>query len=267
VRSPAVQYDPHSSRRRVFAIYNHLQASSLALNQAAREELRLIDQLKLMLRTVWLLIAGRNIRLVSKVEELQQRLELIQEGLKDYLSQVSDENLSEEDVNWKFILLDYSHDLTTVGLLIKRDLSDAAIRQIQSNLEVCQEDKAELEALYARTLERMEKATLLVMSRDPSLAEQFIREKEQINVQVRLSRKARVEKPLSARSDSAKIIDMIDCLRRLNSQLTSIGYAILRNVTPSGKTNGPMAPVEDEEALSQNAGQIHTRRIVASHGN
>jgi hypothetical protein len=70
VRSPAVQYDPHSSRRRVFAIYNHLQAPSLALNQAAREELRLIDQLKLMLRTVWLLIAGRNIRLVSKVEEL-----------------------------------------------------------------------------------------------------------------------------------------------------------------------------------------------------
>jgi phosphate:Na+ symporter len=244
-----------------------LQAPSLALNQAAREELRLIDQLKLMLRTVWLMIAGKNIRLVSKVEELQQRLELIQEGLKDYLGQISDENLSEEDVNWKFILLDYSQDLTTVGLLIKRDLCDAAIRQVQSNLEVSQEDKAELEALYARTLERMEKATLLVMSRDSFLAEQFIREKEQINVQVRLSRKTRVEKPLSARSDSAKVIDMIDCLRRLNSQLTSIGYAILRDVSDSGKTSGPIAPVEDEEALSQNAGPINMRQIVASHGN
>jgi phosphate:Na+ symporter len=244
-----------------------LQAPSLALNQAAREELRLIDQLKLMLRTVWLMIAGKNIRLVSKVEELQQRLELIQEGLKDYLGQISDENLSEEDVNWKFILLDYSQDLTTVGLLIKRDLCDAAIRQVQSNLEVSQEDKAELEALYARTLERMEKATLLVMSRDSFLAEQFIREKEQINVQVRLSRKTRVEKPLSARSDSAKVIDMIDCLRRLNSQLTSIGYAILRDVSDSGKTSGPIAPVVDEEALSQNAGPINMRQIVASHGN
>jgi phosphate:Na+ symporter len=118
-----------------------LQAPSLALNQAAREELRLIDQLKLMLRTVWLMIAGKNIRLVSKVEELQQRLELIQEGLKDYLGQISDENLSEEDVNWKFILLDYSQDLTTVGLLIKRDLCDAAIRQVQSNLEVSRKIK------------------------------------------------------------------------------------------------------------------------------
>src|ERR1700732_3655037 len=39
-----------------------LQAPSLALNQAAREELRLMDEIKLMLRTVWMMISGKNIR-------------------------------------------------------------------------------------------------------------------------------------------------------------------------------------------------------------
>jgi Na+/phosphate symporter len=68
-----------------------LQAPSLALNQAAREELRLMDEIKLMLRAVWMMIWGKNIRLVSKVEEHQKRLECTQEGLKDYLGQVSDE--------------------------------------------------------------------------------------------------------------------------------------------------------------------------------
>src|SRR6201987_630402 len=102
-----------------------LQAPSLALNQAAREELRLMDEIKLMLRAVWMMIWGKNIRLVSKVEEHQKRLERTQEALKDYLSQVSDENLSEEDIDWKFIVLDYSQELTAIGTLIRRDLGHA----------------------------------------------------------------------------------------------------------------------------------------------
>src|SRR5271165_948773 len=93
-----------------------LQAPSLALNQAAREELRLLDEIKLMLRTVWTMIWGKNVRLISKVEEHQRRIEGTQEELKDYLSQISDENLSEEDVAWKFIVLDYSQELTVTSI-------------------------------------------------------------------------------------------------------------------------------------------------------
>jgi phosphate:Na+ symporter len=224
-----------------------LQAPSLALNQAAREELRLMDEIKLMLREVWMMIWGKNIRLVSKIEEHQKRLECTQEGLKDYLSQVSDENLSEEDIDWKFIILDYSQELMAIGTLIRRDLSDAAIRQIQSNRELSPEDRQELETLYARTLERMEKAALILMSREPVRAGQFIREKEQINIQARLSRKAHIEKPLPVQSASANVIDMIDCLRRINSHLTSLGYAIVRNALRSGEAEAQIAQIGEKE--------------------
>ena len=226
-----------------------LQAPSLALNQAAREELRLMDEIKLMLRAVWMMIWGKNIRLVSKVEEHQKRLECTQEGLKDYLGQISDENLSEEDIDWKFIVLDYSQELTTIGTLIRRDLADAAIRQIQSGHELSPEDRQELEVLYARTLERMEKAALILMSRESVRAGEFIREKEQINIQARLSRKAHLEKPLAVQSAPANVLDMIDCLRRINSHLTSLGYAIVRNVPRSGEAEGKITQIE-EKALS-----------------
>jgi phosphate:Na+ symporter len=224
-----------------------LQAPSLALNQAAREELRLMDEIKLMLRSVWMMIWGKNIRLVSKVEEHQKRLERTQEGLKDYLGQISDENLSEEDIDWKFIVLDYSQELTTIGTLIRRDLSDAAIRHIQSNHELSPENRQELETLYARTLERMEKAALILMSREPVRAGQFIREKEQINIQARLSRKAHLEKPLPMQSDSANVIDMIDCLRRINSHLTSLGYGIVRNALRSGEDEAQIVQIGEKE--------------------
>jgi Na+/phosphate symporter len=101
------------------------------------------------------------------------------EELKNFLSQISDENLSEEDVDWKFHIVDYAQELAATGTLIRRDLADAAIRQIQLNQEPSPEDRQELESFCARTLERIEKATLILMSRDPHLAEEFIREKEQ----------------------------------------------------------------------------------------
>ncbi|HYY27704.1 MAG TPA: Na/Pi cotransporter family protein [Chthoniobacterales bacterium] len=236
-----------------------LQAPSLALNQAAREELRLLDEIKLMLRAVWMMIWGKNVRLVSKVEEHQRRIEDTQEELKDYLSQVSDENLGEEDVGWKFIVMDYSQELTAIGTLIKRDLCDAAIRQIHMNQEPSPEDKAELEAFYTRTLERIERAAALLMSPEPHLAEEFIREKEQINAESRRSRKTRLEKPLPVQNASSNVVDMIDCLRRINSQLTAIGYAIVRDSTRSDETlvHSPQTQVEGawppEDSLKQEA--------------
>jgi phosphate:Na+ symporter len=231
-----------------------LQAPSLALNQAAREELRLMDEIKLMLRTVWTMIWGKNLRLVSKVEQHQQRIENTLAELKDYLGQVSDENLSEEDVDWKFSVLDFAQELAAIGTLIKRDLADAAIRQIQVDQPLSPQDRQELESFYARTLERIEKAILILMSRDSRQAEEFIREKEQINVQFRLSRKARLEKPLTAQNAASNVLDMINCLRRINSQLTSLAYAIVQDSRHSGLASGPGAELDTEEVLPREVG-------------
>jgi phosphate:Na+ symporter len=225
-----------------------LQTPSLALNQAAREELRLLDEIKLMLRAVWMMIWSKNLRLVSKVEEHQRRIEVTQEELKDYLSQISDENLSAEDAAWKFVVLDYSQEMAAIGTLTRRDLSDAAIRQIQLNQDLSPEDKEELEAFYARTLARIEKAAAILMSREPHLAEALIREKEEINVEFRRSRKLRLEKPLSVQSASSNVVDMIGCLRTINSQLTSIAYAMVRDSTRTSKKPVLSPKMEPDEA-------------------
>lgn len=231
-----------------------LQAPSLALNQAAREELRLMDEIKLMMRTAWMMLWGQNIRLISKVEAHQARTERTQEELKDYLSQVSDENLSEEDIDWKLSILDYSQELMNIGTLIRRDLSDAVLRQIRSNQELSTEDRDELEALYARTLERIERATVILMSRETNLAEQFIREKEEINIQFRKSRKARLERPLAVQNASSNVFDMINCLRRINSQLTSLAYSLARDSLPAHEANGHSPDIEGEETWPAEVG-------------
>jgi phosphate:Na+ symporter len=239
-----------------------LQSPSLALSHAAREELRLMDELKQMLRTVWLMYSGKNVRLASKVEEQQKRLERTEEGLKEYLSQVSDDNLNEEDVAWKFIVLDYAQDLGTVGTLIRRDLAEAILREAHSTSELSPEDRKELETLYSRTLERLEKAATVLMSRDYHLAIQLIREKEEINNRLRLFRKQRVEKPVQP--TNSNFLDLLDSLRRINSQLTSIGYALVRNATKSDQPEGEFSEVEKKFLRSTEVEDNHEANLISA---
>jgi phosphate:Na+ symporter len=229
-----------------------LQSPSLALNQAGREGLRLLDEIKLMLRTVWMVLWGKNSELIGKVEAHQTRTERTQAELKEYLSQVSDENLSEEDVDWKLAILDYSQEVTNIGILIRRDLCDAVLRQIRSSQELAAEDKDDLEGLYARTLERIERATLILMARDPKLAEQFIREKEEINTWCRKSRKARLERPIATQTVLANVFDMIDCLRRINSALTSLAYTLARDQLRIDQANSHGSDIEGKDVTDGN---------------
>jgi phosphate:Na+ symporter len=226
-----------------------LQTPSLALNQSTREELRIVDELKLMLRAVWMMLFGKNLRILANTEEHQRHVEEIEEGLKDYLGQIGDENLSEDDVRWKFVLLDFAQELEAIGTLVRRDLADAVIHQIKAEKELSSEDQPELEALYSTTLARMEKATQLLMSRDSLQAAQFVREKEEINSQCRVSRKARYEKLPGAQAVSANFLDMVTCLRRINSHLTAIGYALARPAEAGTVVQVPGDDFETDEGL------------------
>lgn len=114
--------------------------------------------------------------------------------------------------------------------------------------------RQELESFYARTLERIEKATLILMSRDPHPAEEFIREKEQINIQFRSSRKARLERSLTVQNAASNIVDMINCLRRINSQLTSLAYAIVRESIRPGMAVGREPDLGDQEVALRGGG-------------
>jgi phosphate:Na+ symporter len=224
-----------------------LQAPSLALNQATREEIRLIDQLKHMLHSIWVMLWGKNLRLLGGIELFQQRIESMEDNLANYLGQISDENLNEDDRLWKFCLVDYSHELADIATLVRRDLTDAIIRQIESRQEFTPEDRQELEVIYSQTLERTEKATCLLMSRDALKAEEFIREKEEVNLHFRHWRRTRLDRLGPASLNTTLLTDLLNCLRRVNSDLTAIAYTIARREDQSITKAASASELETEE--------------------
>jgi phosphate:Na+ symporter len=227
-----------------------LQTPSLALSQATREELRVLDHLKLMLRTVWAMRSGKNKPPLSQVDEYQGRVVAIESALKDYLGQISDENLSEKDIDWRFTLLDFSQELVTIATLIKRDLADAVTCQAHSIKQLQPEDRLELEKILSETLERMEKATVLLMAKDVRMANRFIEEKEQISIQYRSVRKRHLEQLTAGQKFDVNFFDMLNCLRRINSHLTAVAYAITRTSSAGRVDDTTAVPDPDESWLT-----------------
>ena len=227
-----------------------LQTPTLALSQATREELRVLDHLKLMLRTVWAMRSGKNKPPLSQVDEYQGRIVAIQSALKDYLGQISDENLSEKDIDWRFTLLDFSQELVIIATLIKRDLADAVTGQAHSIKQLHPEDLPELEKILGETLERMEKATVLLMTKDIRMANRFIEEKEQISIQYRSVRKRHLEQLTAGQKFDVNFFDMLNCLRRINSHLTAVAYAITRTSSAGRVDDTTALPDPDESWLT-----------------
>jgi Na+/phosphate symporter len=189
-----------------------------------------LDHLKLMLRTVCALRLDQSKQ--AKIGEWYDRVVAIQVALKNYLGQIADENLRDSDIDRRFNLLDYSQELVIIGTLIKRDLADAAVARSLKEFQA--DDLAELENILSRTLERMQKAMVLLMTQDVAMANRFIQEKEQISEHYRSVRKRHLERLVLGQNLNTGLFDLLNCFRRINSHLTAVAYAIVRGSSVVG---------------------------------
>ena len=200
-----------------------------------------------MLRTVWAVCTNQSRDVKAKVEDLFERVIAIQAELKDYLEQIADENLSAEDINWRFNLLDYSQELVVVATLIKRDLVDAAVHYSRLTKELRAEDSSELENIVNRTLERIHKATILLMTQDVRMASRFIQEKGESSDQYRSIRRRHLEGLTPGQKLDTNFFDLLNCFRRINSHLTSVAFGII-GLTRDSSTGANAVSVDSEES-------------------
>jgi len=240
-----------------------LQTPSLALSQAVREESRILDHLRLMLRTVWAVCTNQSRDVKAKVEDLFERVIAIQAELKDYLEQIADENLSDEDINWRFNLLDYSQELVIVATLTKRDLVDGAVHYSRLTKEIRAEDSSELENIVNRTLERIHKATILLMTQNVRMANRFIQEKAEISDQYRSIRRRHLERLTPGQKLDTNFFDLLNCFRRINAHLTSVAYGIIGQTGDSSTGANAVSTDSDESWLSGEEGAEQRKSLPA----
>ncbi len=205
-----------------------LESPSLALANATRETLVMADGVKAMLQYFWKGYSTRDLMLMNRVRQEDDRVDSSYRGIKDYLSRIQ-EGLSEEEKRWQLALFTFSNELESVGDLIEKSLCDLLRKQAADGTFLPDPDFFALQELHEKVLARFSVAISLLGNRGSAQAKVFLAGKESLNEWCRAAQRAHYARLGSSGAGqlaaSAYFLDLLDGFRRINSHISAIGYA------------------------------------------
>ena len=233
--SPSVEANPS------FLDPEVLESPPLALARATRETLRMADVVRGMLDQSWRAFQRGNIDLALQVQRQDDQLDQINLDLKDYLSRIA-EDRSESDIRMQFALLGFSDELESVGDVIDKYLCDQLTKQVQEGVVLTDADRRDLDDAYQRLLNRFEAAVALLTSQSRERAQHLIAGKEAYNDWCRNRQLEHYQRihgmDRAALGGSSFYLEYLNAFRRINSHLSSIGYAFHK----TGRASKPLKP-------------------------
>lgn len=222
-----------------------LESPSLALANATRETLSMADGVKAMLQYFWKGYSTRDLLLMHRVQQEDDRVDTSYRGIKDYLSRIQ-EGMSEEEKRWQLALFTFSNELESVGDLIEKNLCDLLRKQTADGTFLPDPDYLALLELHEKVLARFNVAISLLNQRSAAQAKSFLAGKESLNEWCRQAQRAhydRLRTDASQLSASAYFLDLLDGFRRINSHISAIGYAFAPAPARRRSRNAPPADV------------------------
>lgn len=205
-----------------------LDSPSLALAQATRQTQLMADQISTMLGQYWIAETTRNTDLAKKIQQEEDKIDAFNVSISDYLSRIG-EGMSREDTQWQFTLLAFSNELESVGDIIDKNLCDSVIKRAAELVAFSPAEAEILREVHERVTKRLQVALGFLAWRDTDSAKDFLAGKETFNEWCRVLEKEHFQR-LKAREpatlgSSAYFLDILNSFRRINSHISSIGYA------------------------------------------
>jgi phosphate:Na+ symporter len=230
---------PASQEDASFLDASVLESPPLALARATRETLRMADIVRGMLNRFWQAFQQGNVDLALQVQHGDDELDRINLNLKDYLSRIA-EDRNETDVRMQFTLLSFSDELESIGDIIDKYLCDQLTKQLSEGIILTEADRQDLNEAYRRMLSQFESSVALLTTRNREEARQLITGKEVYNNWCRERQQQHYQRihgmDRSTLSGSSFYLEYLNAFRRINSHLSSIGYAFHKSDRLSGNS-------------------------------
>jgi phosphate:Na+ symporter len=225
---------PDTGRTELGSMYlnpNVLDTPAVALGQAVREVLRMGDAVLQSLRDTIVVFERNDEELMKEVIRRDDLLDRLEEDIKQYLVKLGEHALTEEQSERESALLFTIVNLEEIGDVIEKELMELAEKKIRGHYRFSPQGWKEIVDLHAMVIENLELAISAVATQDGSIAEKVVRHKSNINVmerRLRGSHMQRLREGLRETIDTSSIhLDVLAGLKRVNSLVAGIGYAVL----------------------------------------
>jgi phosphate:Na+ symporter len=210
-----------------------LDTPAVALAGAARETLRMGDEVESMLENTIEVFRGNDEKLMREISARDDGVDRLHEAIKLYLTKLTREEMEGPESQRAVEILSFTTNLEHIGDIIDRNLMELAAKKIKNKYTFSAEGFEELATFHRHVTGNLRLALNLFMSSDVGSARRLLKEKGVIReLERELTERhfARVGRGKSESIETSSLhLDVLRDLKRINSHLTSVAYPILED--------------------------------------
>jgi len=211
---------------------------AIALAAASREALRMADALEAMLAGAGEVLGATDRKRIGDVRRLDDVLDRLNRAIRDYLSTLEPDALSEADHRRLNEILVFTTNLEAAGDVIDRDVMGHLAKRLKRGLPMPPAERVEARRLLERLAATARAAAAVFMTEDARAARLLVAEKEAFrelessatvaHFAALRGRTGAVEAGTEAVEGSALHLDLLREFKRLNSHLVAAAaYPVL----------------------------------------
>ncbi|MGC1454486.1 MAG: Na/Pi cotransporter family protein [Nitrospirota bacterium] len=216
-----------------------LGTPALALGQASREALRVSDIVREMLNDAVKVFQSDDPETITAIKNKDNLVDLLDRHIRLYITRLSSSHLTEAQSRRSMAVLEISRNLENIGDIIDRNIMPLALKRISKGITFSPEGLEEIVLFHRKVIDNFDTAISAFGSNDLVLAEQVLRNKEEIGMLERELVQAHLDRLRKGYRESIETshihLDMIGNLARINSLITHIIYPIVDEKRVKGR--------------------------------
>jgi len=218
-----------------------LESPSLALEQAYREILHMSNIVEKMIINIRPAIMKKDSYLIQKNIEKDDKVDILEEEITPFLTAISRKELNEQESRRQRGMLFIVDHLEHIGDIITKELMKLAQKVMESDIKFSDQGKKELEEYCDKVLDNYRLLLTSLRREDIEMAKHIVNMKSTFEKEAKeyhLSHIKRLEKALPESVDSSAVhLDIIDCLKNINSRIIDIAETIVEEIKINKKNN------------------------------
>lgn len=226
-------------------------APNVAIADAQREVLRIVDLIEMMLQNFADALDGDDRKKLAHVSTLDDAIDRLHTAIKVHLIEASkQEGLNDDDARRCSETLAFTINLEHVGDVLDTSLRELVRRKIKNRLTFAAESRQQIGALHQHALRQLRLAVTVFLHRDEQSARMLLDEKVLVRDMAQSATDDHFQRLREGRPEtietSALYLDIVRDLKRITAHLASVAYPILEEKGALRRTR-----LLDEDAASQ----------------
>jgi phosphate:Na+ symporter len=203
-----------------------LGTPALALGQASREALRVSDIVREMLVDAIPVFQSDDPASIAAIKNKDNLIDLLDRHIRLYITRLSSSPITETQSRRSMAVLEISRNLENIGDIIDRNIMPLAMKRISKGITFSQEGLDEIILFHKKVIENFDTAISAFAGNDRVLADQVLRNKEELGMMERELVQAHLDRLRKGFRESIETshihLDLIGNLARINSLITHI---------------------------------------------